>query len=46
MALTPGTRVGVYDLTAPIGEGGPPSLAHDSSELRRGLAVAQGNSTW
>ncbi len=22
MALTPGTRLGVYDITAPIGEGG------------------------
>ena len=46
VALTPGTRIGVYEVTAQIGEGGPPSLAHEASELRRGLAVAQRGSTW
>jgi hypothetical protein len=27
MAVASGTRLGVYDISAPIGEGGPPALA-------------------
>jgi hypothetical protein len=46
LALTPGSRLGVYDIIDQIGEGGPPSLALELSELRRGLAVAQWGSTW
>ena len=41
LALAPGTRLGVYEITAQIGEGGPPPLACDAGELRRGLAVAR-----
>jgi hypothetical protein len=42
MSLTAGSRLGVYDIVAPIGAGGPPSLAGAfMRELRRGLAVAQ-----
>jgi hypothetical protein len=41
LALTPGTRLGVYDLTAPIGEGGPSPLARATRELRRDRAEAK-----
>ena len=42
MALTSGTRLGPYAITAQIGVGGPASVRLTSRELRRGLAVAKG----
>ena len=48
LALTPGTRLGVYDITAQIGEGGidvsgrarlTPSRDHDAADETRGSAV-------
>ena len=41
MSLAVGTRLGPYEITAPIGAGGPPSLHMTPAELRRGLAEAQ-----
>jgi len=42
MTITPGTRLGPYEVLAPLGAGGPPSLAAAfGRQLRRGLAVAQ-----
>ena len=40
MALTPGTRVGVYEVSAQIGEGGMGQVyrAHDT-QLKRDVAV-------
>ena len=36
-----GTRVGIYEVVAELGRGGPPPLARMAGELRRGLAIAQ-----
>jgi hypothetical protein len=45
--LEQGRKVGIYEIIAPIGEGGPPLLARNGMrDLRRGLAVAQRGSTW
>ena len=42
MSLTPGTRLGPYEVTAQIGAGGPAFARGEiARELRRGLAVAQ-----
>jgi hypothetical protein len=42
MALTPGTRLGPYEVIAAIGAGGTASAKRDlRSQLWRGLAVAQ-----
>jgi hypothetical protein len=42
LALTSGTRLGVYDITAPIGAGGPAFARSDfEGELRRDLAEAE-----
>ena len=42
MSLLSGTRLGPYEILAPLGAGGPPPLALAlMRELRRGLAVAQ-----
>jgi len=47
LALTPGTRLGPYEILDAIGAGGPPSLGRNSYELRRGLAEAkQRNRQW
>ena len=48
MSLTPGPRLGVYEITAPIGEGGPASarLVLAMCELWRGLAVALARTRW
>jgi len=40
-----GTRIGLDEVVATLGEGGPPPLAYLPRELRRGLAVAQGTRT-
>ncbi len=42
MTLATGTLLGPYEIVAPIGAGGPPSLAAAfGRQLRRGHAVAQ-----
>lgn len=43
LALSPGTRLGVYEVIAQIGEGGPASarVTQNQRELRRGLAEAR-----
>jgi len=42
MSLAIGTKLGSYEILAPLGAGGPPPLASAlMRELRRGLAVAQ-----
>lgn len=42
MSLSPGNRLGNYEIVGPLGEGGPPPLALAlMGELRRGLAVAK-----
>jgi len=41
LALLPGTRPGVYAVTAQIGEGGPPSLAQDVTRASASLTGAQ-----
>lgn len=43
MALSAGTALGLYEIVAPLGAGGPASVrATDAArELRRGLAEAQ-----
>jgi hypothetical protein len=42
MALSPGTRIGAYEITGLIGAGGPASARESiRRELRRGLAVAK-----
>ena len=42
MGLTTGTRLGPYEIQAPLGTGGPASarVALPARELRRGLAAA------
>jgi hypothetical protein len=41
MALAPGTRIGTYEIVAPLGKGGPASArGRIMNELWRGLAVA------
>jgi hypothetical protein len=48
LAPTIGTRLGVYEITAPIGEGGPASarVTCDEGKLRRGLAEAKETRRW
>jgi hypothetical protein len=47
MTLLPGTRLGHYDIVAPLGEGGPArARGRIMNELRRGLAVAQRSMSW
>jgi hypothetical protein len=41
VTLAPGTRIGPYDVTAKLGEGGPPSLARETSASFGVSAVAQ-----
>jgi hypothetical protein len=43
MALAPGTRIGTYEIVAPLGAGGPAFVRglHGVHELRRGHAEAQ-----
>ena len=43
MTLSPGTRLGPYEILAAIGAGGPASVRRPvaTCELRRGLAEAQ-----
>ena len=42
MSLTPGARLGPYEVLAPLGAGGPPPLASAlMRELRRGFAEAK-----
>ena len=42
MSLVAGTRLGPYEILAPLGEGGPASArVEDPCELRRGLAEAR-----
>lgn len=42
MSLSPGDRLGLYEIATKLGEGGPPPLALAlMGELRRGLAVAK-----
>src|SRR5436190_22946007 len=42
MSLNAGSRLGPYELVAPLGEGGPASARGTGTrELRRGLAVAR-----
>jgi len=41
MTLSSGTRLGPYEITAPIGAGGPASARAVTCELRRGLAEAK-----
>ena len=42
LTLTPGTRLGPYEIVAPLGVGGPAFARGEiARELRRGLAVAQ-----
>ena len=43
MSLTTGTRLGFYEILAPLGAGGPAFVRglHDVHELRRGHAEAQ-----
>ena len=39
LALTPGTRLGVYDITAPIGEGGMEVYRATDAKLKRQVAI-------
>jgi hypothetical protein len=41
MSINTGSRLGTYEILSALGAGGPPALAHERCELRRGLAVAQ-----
>lgn len=41
MTLSPGIRLGPYEITARIGAGGQPPLRSKETELRRGLAEAK-----
>ena len=42
MPLASGTRLGAYEIVAPLGAGGPPPLAERSNrELQRDRAIAK-----
>jgi len=41
MPLTPGTRLGPYEVAGSLGTGGPPPLRTNAPELRRGLVEAE-----
>lgn len=45
VALTPGTRLGLYEITAQIGEGDPVLRSPESSASYGGFSVARRNST-
>ena len=41
MPLQPGSRIGPYEVTAPIGAGGAESAAHENGSIHRDRKPAQ-----